>query len=127
MCQGSCSTNSCQQTCSSAESQLRTALAEIQTLAQQQLQAMTALPHKEGQPAPGAFAMQLIVTRAEAALAAAPATENVKPITVHRGSSTLSAMLAGCGCRSDADCTCRVMDQAASLLYRSHERHRNAA
>ena len=127
MCQGSCSTNTCQQTCSPAEAQLRQALADIHTLAQQQLQALQALVGPEGTPQPAAFALRLITTRVEDALAAAPAVETVKPVTLHLGSSPLNARLAGCGCRSDADCTCRVMDQSARLLYDSHERYRRAA
>lgn len=125
MCQGSCSTNTCQQTCSPTEARLRHALAEIQKHAQQQLQ----LRGKDGQPHPGAFAMQFIATLAEEGLAGvAPAPAPVThPVTVHRGSSAVSAMLSGCGCRTTADCSCRVMDQAASMLYQSHAPHRRAA
>lgn len=127
MCQGSCSTNTCQQTCSPGEAQLRQALAEIKKLAEQQLQALQALRNPDEGPQPSAFALRLIATRAEDALASAPATETVKPVTMHLGSSKLNAMLAGCGCRTNADCTCRVMDLSAKMLYDSHERHRQAA
>jgi DsbC/DsbD-like thiol-disulfide interchange protein len=127
MCQGSCSTNTCQQTCSPVEAQLHTALAEIQTLAQQQqLQALNALPRNDGQPAPAAFAMQLIIAKATTALDAtlAPAPDAAKPVTLHRGRSGL---LAGCGCPSTADFTSKLMDQTAGLLYMNHAQHRRAA
>jgi hypothetical protein len=118
MCQGSCSTNTCQQTCSPVEAKLRQALAEIQKTALQQLQ----LRGKDGQPHPGAFTMQLIATLAEEGLAPAAAAE--QPVTVHRARVDL---FATCGCRSTADCRCMAMDTQAKVLYQAHERNRRAA
>jgi hypothetical protein len=116
MCQGSCSTNTCQQTCSPVEAQLRQALAEIRKTALQQLQ----LRGKDGQPHPGAFAMQLIATLAEEGLndGAAPAPA-MQPVTMHRSRADL---FANCGCRSTADCRCMAMDAQAKILYDGHRR-----
>ena len=119
MCQGTCSTNTCQQTCSPGEAQLRQTLADIKKLAEQQLQALQALGAPDDKPQPAAFALRLIATRAESALeaAAAPAAQ---PVTIHRP-GTLGP---NCGCRSTSECNCMAMDLTASLLYKSHERHR---
>lgn len=130
MCQGVCPSNARPQA-GSVEAQLRLALAEIQTLANQQLQAVLALPRKDGQEPPAAFAMQLIATRAAAALeeASAPAAPApVQPVLVHRpGQPGQRSWEAKCGCRSTADCNCMSMDMAARMLYQSHESHRRAA
>lgn len=127
MCQGTCSTTTCQQTCSPAEAQLRQTLADIKKLAEQQLQALQALGGPADKPQPAAFALRLIATRAETALEAAPAPvpapSNAQPVTVHRPGQ-LAQSMATCGCRSSADCRCMSMDAAARLLYRNHEQHR---
>jgi hypothetical protein len=126
MCQGTCSTASCQKTCSPAEKQLRHALAEIQTIAQQQLQALVALRGPDGQLPPAAFALQLISTRAAAVIEAAPAPVLAEaPVTMH--GSLKNAFTATCGCRSTADCRCVTMDLAAAMLYKKHEQHRQPA
>lgn len=126
MCQGTCSTASCESACSPTEAHLRRVLADIQTLAQQQLQALAALRGPDGQMPPAAFALQLIGTRAAAGLTDAPApAPAVAPVAMHRSLS--SALNTKCGCRSTADCRCMTMDLTASLLYRSHEQHRNPA
>jgi hypothetical protein len=129
MCQGSCSTNTCQQTCSPAEAQLRKTLADIQKLAEQQLQALQALRGPDDKPQPAAFALRLIATRAEAALEAAPApaTGVTQPVTVHRPGQLGRDFTSKCGCRSTTECNCMAMDLTASLLYRSHEQHRRTA
>lgn len=115
MCQGSCSTNTCQQTCSPTEARLRHALAEIQKHALQQSQ----LRGKDGQPHPGAFAMQLIATLAEEGLSSPPAQPAEQPVTLHRARADL---FSNCGCRSTADCRCMAMDAQAKILYDGHRR-----
>ena len=130
MCQGVCPSNAGPQA-GSVEAQLRLALAEIQTMANQQLQAVLALPRKDGQEPPAAFAMQLIATRAAAALEEAAATVTPAPaqtVLFHRpGQPGERSWAAKCGCRSTADCNCMSMDMTARLLYQSHEAHRRAA
>lgn len=113
MGQGRCSTAACQQSCSPVEAELRRALAEIQTLAQQQLQALEALPGYAGQPPPAAGLAQ---------------AEAVNPgVTSRPGQTPPRLHDSKCGCRSTADCNCLAMDMTARLLYQSHEAHRRAA
>jgi len=128
MCQGTCSADTCQQTCSPADAHLRQVLGDIQTLASQQLQALFALRGTDGQLPPAAFALQLIVTRAAAGLEPTVAPAPTVPVMLHRpGQQTERSLTADCGGRGSDDCRCMSMDLTASMLYRSHEPHRRAA
>ncbi len=128
MCQGSCKSATCKNTCSPAEAQLRRALSDIEALARQHM-APVAAPGVNAAPAVSQAVnpvLAVIASRAAEGLQA-PASATVVRMRIRPddgpipGARITQRMKDICGCKGVYDCDCvSVQNQATRELWSEH-------